>query len=88
MVLNPVSRGIVHLRELAKFFARNENRSPSLIILRRLCLDVSFLLSVLGVLRMIWKKSGVRRREVYAALVVLWRAILGSKQRTMVERGV
>lgn len=90
LVLNPASRGLDRLRELVAFFVRNEHRSPSLIIVRRLCLDVSFLLFVLGSIRVLWKKSGVRRREVYVALVVLWRAILGSSKpsRVMVDRGV
>ncbi|KAJ7667706.1 hypothetical protein DFH06DRAFT_1183348 [Mycena polygramma] len=90
LLVNPISRGIESLREAATFFARDENRSPTLIIVRRLCLDVSFLLCVLAVIRTLWRKSGVRRREVNAALVVLWRAILGTKKsnRTMVDRGV
>ncbi|KAF9468894.1 acyl CoA binding protein-domain-containing protein [Collybia nuda] len=89
IVLNPLSRGLDYLRELATFFARNENRSPTTIILRRLCLDVSFLLCVVGVISALWRKSGVRRREVRAALVVLWRAILGTKpERSLVNRGV
>lgn len=88
LVLNPISRGITFLRELASFFSRNENKSPTWIIVRRLCLDVSFLLCVLAVVRAIWRMSGVRRREVRAALVVLWRAVLGRKDRIMVDRGV
>jgi hypothetical protein len=90
LVANPVSRGIETLREAATFFARDESRSPTLIIVRRLCLDVSFLVCVLYVIRTLWRKSGVRRREVNAALVVLWRAIIGSKKapRMMVNRGV
>lgn len=76
------------MKELATFFARNENRSPTLIIVRRLCLDVSFLLCVLALVRTIWKRSGVRRREVRAALIVLWRALLGTKERVLVDRGV
>ncbi|KAJ6627533.1 acyl CoA binding protein-domain-containing protein [Mycena sp. CBHHK59/15] len=90
MIVVPISRGIEQLREAATFFARDENRSPTAIVVRRLCLDVSFLLCVLAVIRALWRKSGVRRREVNAALLVLWRAILGTKQnnRTMVDRGV
>jgi len=89
-VANPISRGVEALREAATFFARDENRSPTAIVVRRLVLDASFLLCVLAVIRMLWKKSGVRRREVNAALVALWRAILGTKKapRTMVDRGV
>lgn len=48
-----------------------------MIIIRRLCLDVSFLLCVIAVVGAIWRKSGNRRREVRAALVVLWRAVVG-----------
>ncbi|KAJ3511524.1 hypothetical protein NLJ89_g4049 [Agrocybe chaxingu] len=89
IVLNPLSRGLDRLREFATFFATNENRSPSMMIIRRLCLDVSFLVCVVAVIGAVWRKSGVRRREVKAALVVLWRAIIGSKpQRELTQRGV
>ncbi|PPR02477.1 hypothetical protein CVT24_002026 [Panaeolus cyanescens] len=89
MVLNPMSRGLEKMKEWATFFARNENRSPSMIIIRRLCLDVSFLVCVVAVLGALWRKSGVRRREVKAALVILWRAIVGHKsQASLVERGI
>ncbi|KAE9405948.1 ACBP-domain-containing protein [Gymnopus androsaceus JB14] len=88
LVLNPMSRAIERLKELSRFFARNENRSPSMIVLRRLCLDVSFLLCVIGFVRILWKRSGVRRREVNAALRVLWRAILGRDDRVLVDRGI
>ncbi|KAF9569389.1 ACBP-domain-containing protein [Agrocybe pediades] len=89
LVLNPMSRGLDRLRELATFFASNSNRSPSMIIIRRLCLDVSFLLCVIGVIGALWRKSGVRRREVKAALIVLWRAIVGSKQpRLLIDQGI
>lgn len=81
LVLNPLSRGIVRLRELASFFARNEHRSPSMTIVRRLCLDVSFLLSAVFILRSLWIRSGVRRREVKFALIILWRAMVGSHTR-------
>ncbi|KAF7353048.1 ACBP-domain-containing protein [Mycena venus] len=90
LVVNPLSRGIDALRDAATFFARDENRSPTALVVRRLVLDASFLLCVLAVIRLLWRKSGVRRREVNAALVALWRAILGTKKapRTMVDRGV
>ncbi|KAF9534959.1 acyl CoA binding protein-domain-containing protein [Crepidotus variabilis] len=79
LVLHPLSYGLVRLKEFATFFARNEERSPSMIIVRRLCLDVSFLMTVVMLVGALWRKSGVRRREVKAALVILWRAILGTK---------
>lgn len=83
LVMNPLSRGWVHLRDFSTFFARNENRTPSMVIIRRLCLDVSFLACIIAIIGAIWRKSGVRRREVKAALGVLWRAILGTKPERM-----
>jgi len=77
-VLNPLSHAMDALRDMSTFFSRDENRSPSMVIIRRLCLDISFLLCVIGVIGAIWRRSGNRRREVRAALVVLWRAIVGS----------
>jgi len=89
VVLNPLSRGLEKLRVISTFFARTENRSPSMIIIRRLCLDVSFFLCVIALVGAIWRKSGVRRREVKAALVVLWKAVLGVKpDQPHVDRGV
>jgi len=88
IVLNPISRLVDRFKEFSHFLRRNENRTPSMIVLRRLCLDVSFLLCVVGFVRILWKRSGMRRREVNAALRVLWRAILGRDNRVMVERGV
>ncbi|THV05447.1 ACBP-domain-containing protein [Dendrothele bispora CBS 962.96] len=88
VVLNPLARAFERLRELAKFFAKNENRSPSMIVIRRLCLDVSFWLFSVCFVRLIWKKSRERRREVNTALALLWRALLGRKERTLVDRGV
>lgn len=88
LVLNPLSHGLDALREFGYFFAQNENRSPTSIIVRRLCLDVSFLVTVVAVVRTLWRRSGARRREVRAALVLLWRAILGTKPRSMIDQGV
>jgi hypothetical protein len=76
-VLNPLSHAMDALRDMSTFFSRDENRSPSMVIIRRLCLDVSFLLCVIGVIGAIWRRSGNRRREVRMALVLLWRAIVG-----------
>lgn len=85
VVLNPLSSALSALRSFAMFFARNENRSPSMVILRRLCLDVSFLVCVVGVIGALWRKSGMRRREVKAALLILWRAIVGRPHRVLVD---
>jgi len=92
-VLNPIAKALHHLKHLAVFFAHDETRSPSAIVVRRLCLDVSFLVFVVVLLGSLWRKSGVRRREVKAALVILWKAIVGSKpspssRRRRVNRAV
>jgi hypothetical protein len=72
---------------------RLHTSSPVLLVVRRLFLDASFVLAVLGLTRWMWRKTGLRRREVYVALGVLWRALVGSdaaprKGRKMVDRGV
>jgi hypothetical protein len=77
-VLKPLSRMIASLKQLLIFFGRSENRSPVLTIVRRLFLDISFSLAVLGLLRLTWKKTATRRREVNAALILLWAALSGS----------
>ncbi|KIJ20103.1 hypothetical protein PAXINDRAFT_126567 [Paxillus involutus ATCC 200175] len=82
LVLKPLLRGFSSLRSLLFFFLRSEqNRTPVLIVVRRLLLDISFVFAVLGFLRAVWRESGTRRREVAAALVVLWGAISGKRGR-------
>lgn len=88
LILSPVTRVGSTLRQITKFFATSEH-SPTLIVVRRLCLDMSFIFCVLWILRSIWRKTGVRRREVKLALQILGRAILGRQQeRSLVDRGV
>jgi len=52
LVLSPVTRVGGTVRQLAKFFATSEH-SPTLIVVRRLCLDMSFLFCVLWVLDLV-----------------------------------
>ncbi|KAG6849218.1 hypothetical protein H0H93_010340, partial [Arthromyces matolae] len=40
LVVKPVARSVENIRMLATFFAKDEDRSPTMIIIRRLCLDV------------------------------------------------
>ena len=88
LILSPVTRVGATMRQLARFFATSEH-SPTLIIVRRLCLDVSFLFCVLWVIRSLWRGTGVRRREVKLALKILARALVGRQQeRNLVNRGV
>lgn len=88
LVLSPVTRVGSTIRQLTKFFATSEH-SPTLIVVRRLCLDMSFIFCVLWLARSIWRKTGVRRREVKLALKILGRALIGRQQdRNLVDRGV
>lgn len=88
LVLSPVTRVGGTVRQLVRFFATSEH-SPALVVVRRLCLDMSFLFCVLWVLRSLWRRTGVRRREVRLAFKILIRAILGRQQeRALVDRGV
>ncbi|OBZ76443.1 hypothetical protein A0H81_03813 [Grifola frondosa] len=87
LVLNPLARAIATFRQLMGFLAHNENRSPTLIVVRRLFLDISFILCLLSVVKMAWRRSGMRRKEVLSALRVLWNAVLGHKRpRIMIDR--
>ncbi|KAI0771982.1 ACBP-domain-containing protein [Trametes elegans] len=89
LVLRPLARALWLVRELAAFLASSEGRSPTFVVIRRLFLDVSFVLAFLAAVKMAWRRSGVRRREVVAALRGLWRAILGQQGvRHMVDRAV
>ncbi|KAF8583955.1 ACBP-domain-containing protein [Ramaria rubella] len=93
----PVEDERQHLRDpRRRLYARGNGfsiSSPVLLVVRRLLLDASFVLTVLGMAGWIWRKTGLRRKEVYVALGVLWRALTGSdaaprRGRTMVDRGV
>jgi len=80
LVLKPLLHNLSFLRRFLLFFlGGGNNKSPILVVIRRLCLDLSFVMVVLGVLRTIWLKTGTRRREVVAALIVLWGALTGRR---------
>lgn len=88
LVLSPVTRVGATIRQVTKFFATSEH-SPTLIVVRRLCLDMSFIFCVLWIMRLLWRKTGVRRREVRLALKILGRALIGRQQeRALIDRGV
>ncbi|KAH0840099.1 hypothetical protein J3R83DRAFT_1069 [Lanmaoa asiatica] len=81
LVLKPLLQNLSFLQRLLVFFLKSgQDRSPVLIVVRRLCLDVSFVMMVVGVLRTAWIKTGTRRREVGAALIVLWGAVTGKRR--------
>ena len=89
LVLAPLARVYARARRLMDFVLYNENRSPTLVVIRRLFLDISFLLCVLAVVKMAWMRSGVRRREVLDALKGVWYAFFGRRRpRMLVDRAV
>ncbi|TFK92954.1 ACBP-domain-containing protein [Polyporus arcularius HHB13444] len=89
LVLQPLARVFRLFRQLMALLANSEKRSPTFVIIRRLFLDISFVLCFLAVFKLGWRRSGVRRKEVSAALRTLWRAIVGQQApRHMTERGV
>jgi len=76
-------------RAVLELIMNNEDQSPSFIIIRRLFLDISFICCILALFRAIWRKSGVRRREIGVALRALWWAVAGQRPpRQFVTRGV
>jgi hypothetical protein len=77
------------LREFAMFLSNTEGRSPTFVVLRRLFLDISFILCTLTLIKTMWRKTGVRRRAVNAAIRALWWAIIGrTPARDMADRGI
>ena len=91
LVLQPLAKLLSSVRSAVAFLAVNENRSPTFVVIRRLFLDLSFVLAVLAVAKVGWRRTGLRRGEVYVALGVLWKAVVGSRTgrvRRMVEQGV
>lgn len=90
LVIQPLARVVRLFKYLINILLRqSQNRSPTFVILRRLFLDISFILCLLAVAKMAWRRSGMRRREVIAALGGLWSAIVGPKQpRILVDRAV
>lgn len=89
LVLDPLSRIVARFRQLMEFIMYNENRSPTFVVIRRLFLDISFLLCLLATVKMAWSRSGVRRKEIMRACQGLWWAIVGRKQqRILVHRAV
>ena len=89
LVLHPLLRAATLARYLTSLLASSRGRSPTFIVVRRLFLDISFLLFMLSMMRLAWRRSGMRRREVLTALAGLWRAVVGqSPPRRLVDRGV
>ncbi|GJJ16262.1 hypothetical protein Clacol_010558 [Clathrus columnatus] len=74
-------------------YSRRRYSSPSLsilLIIRRLILDISFVFCLLGLVRFVWRRTGLKRKVVYNLLGMLWRIIMGGerRERVMVDKGV
>jgi hypothetical protein len=89
IVFKALGRMLKSLREFAIFLSNNEGRSPTFVVLRRLFLDLSFILCALTLIKTVWRRTGVRRRAVNAAMRALWWAIVGkTPARSMADRGI
>lgn len=89
VVLTPLARSVTNARKMMEVVRRN----PTLTVVRRLMLDISFLLALLAVLRACWRRFGGRRREVLSALGGLWIALVNGgqvprRERVLVDRGI
>jgi hypothetical protein len=89
IVFRGLARVLRTLRRFAMLLANGEGRSPTFVVLRRLFLDLSFIFCTLALIKMVWRRTGVRRREIKSAIRVLWWAIVGkTPARSMVDRGI
>lgn len=89
LVIKPAARITEGMRHVVAFLAVNEHRTPTLVVVRRLFLDISFLLCALAVFKLGWKKTGIRRAEIVEALRILGRAVAGQKRpRVMINKSV
>lgn len=88
-IIQPLSRLERNFKAFMQFLAHSDDRSPLLMIIRRLFLDLSFLFFVLFIAKSIWRRTRLRRGEVYIALRHVWRALTGNTvPRLTAERGV
>ncbi|EUC57723.1 ACBP acyl-CoA-binding protein [Rhizoctonia solani AG-3 Rhs1AP] len=90
VILTPLARSVVNVRHMLQVVRRN----PTMIIIRRLMLDISFLLALLAVIRACWRRFGGRRREIISALSGIWIALVNGgqaptrRERILVDRGI
>ncbi|KAF8709497.1 Acyl CoA binding protein, partial [Rhizoctonia solani] len=90
VILTPLARSVVSTRQMLQVVRRN----PTMIIIRRLMLDISFLLALLAVIRACWRRFGGRRHEVISALGGIWVALVNGgkasarRERILVDRGI
>ena len=89
LVLNPLSTVVARIQRFMDFLLHNDTRSPALVVVRRLVLDVSFLLCLLATVRLAWRRSNSRRQTLLDILKNIWFIVVGHQvPRTLVDRGV
>ncbi|KAH8999312.1 ACBP-domain-containing protein [Lactarius akahatsu] len=89
IVFKGITRVLASLRQFAIFLSDSEGRSPTFVVVRRLFLDLSFIICALALIKTVWRRTGVRRREVSTAIRALWWAVLGkAPARSMADRGI
>lgn len=89
IVYKGITRVLASLRQFAIFLSDSEGRSPTFVVVRRLFLDLSFIICALALIKTVWRRTGVRRREVSTAIRALWWAVLGkAPARSMADRGI
>ncbi|KAJ1308608.1 hypothetical protein OPQ81_004306 [Rhizoctonia solani] len=90
VILTPLARLVMSARRMLQVVRRN----PTMIIIRRLMLDISFLIALIAVIRACWKRFGGRRHEVISALGGMWIALVNGgqaparRERILVDRGI
>ena len=89
LILNPITAVLSRIRTLTEFLLYNDSRSPTLVIVRRLILDISFLLCILALTRRVWRRSDGRRQAVLHTFRHIWMVLVGQEApRVLVDRGV
>jgi hypothetical protein len=89
IVFKALARALRSIREFAILLSNSEGRSPTYVVFRRLFLDISFILCTLTLIKTVWRRTGVRRRAVSAAMRALWWALVGkTPPRDMADRGI
>ncbi|KAI0307357.1 acyl CoA binding protein-domain-containing protein [Multifurca ochricompacta] len=89
VVFKTLARVLTSLRQFAIFLSNSEGRSPAFVVVRRLFLDLSFIFCTLALIKTVWRRTSMRRREINAAIRALWWAVVGkTPAKNMADRGI
>jgi hypothetical protein len=89
LLLNPLSAVLARVRNFTDFLLYSDNRSPALVIVRRLILDISFALCLLAITRRVWRRGDSRHEAVTHKFRRIWLPLVGQQvPRVLVDRGV